>query len=191
MDAVAAELASGRSFDTLSLREVAKLGGIAPTSFYRHFHDMEGLGLALIEEHGMTLLSLMHRVREQAAEGRSVIRVSVETLFDYIFGNQGMARMILQESMSPQSAFRRAAENLLVTMSKDLADFLVWDADKRGVPLAHPRLAADSTVAILFTTGIALLDKPHEDRERYIEAAIVKVRMIMRGSEAMGQAQLS
>ena len=52
MDATAAELASGRSFDTLSLREVAKLAGIAPTSFYRHFHDMEGLGLALIEEHG-------------------------------------------------------------------------------------------------------------------------------------------
>ena len=54
MDATAAELASGRSFDTLSLREVAKLAGIAPTSFYRHFHDMEGLGLALIEEHGET-----------------------------------------------------------------------------------------------------------------------------------------
>ena len=32
MDAASAELASGRSFDTLSLREVAKLAGIAPTS---------------------------------------------------------------------------------------------------------------------------------------------------------------
>jgi AcrR family transcriptional regulator len=187
MDAAAAELASGRSFDTLSLREVAKLAGIAPTSFYRHFHDMEGLGLALIEEQAETLLTLMHRVREQTSEGRSLIRASVETLFDYIFGNQGMARMILQESMSRQSAFRNAAEKLLVTMSRDLADFLVWDAEKRGVPLGYPRLAADSTVAILFTTGIALLDTPAEDRDRHIEAAIIKVRMIMRGSEAMGQ----
>ena len=187
MDAAAAELASGPSFDTLSLREVAKLAGIAPTSFYRHFHDMEGLGLALIEEQAETLLTLMHRVREQTSEGRSLIRASVETLFDYIFGNQGMARMILQESMSRQSAFRNAAEKLLVTMSRDLADFLVWDAEKRGVPLGYPRLAADSTVAILFTTGIALLDTPAEDRERHIEAAIIKVRMIMRGSEAMGQ----
>jgi len=33
MAAATAELASGRSFDTLSLREVAKLAGIAPTSF--------------------------------------------------------------------------------------------------------------------------------------------------------------
>ncbi|MBT8091399.1 MAG: HTH-type transcriptional repressor FabR [Gammaproteobacteria bacterium] len=187
MKAAAAELGSGRSFDTLSLREVAKLAGIAPTSFYRHFHDMEGLGLALIEEHGETLLTLMHHVREQASEGRSLIRASVETLFDNIFANQGMSRMILQESMSQQSAFRPAAEKLLVTMSRDLSDFLVWDARKRGVPLGYPRLAANSTVAILFTTGIALLDMPEKERDRHIEAAIIKVRMIMRGSEAMGQ----
>lgn len=187
MDAATAELASGRSFDTLSLREIAKLAGIAPTSFYRHFHDMEGLGLALIEEQAAGLLTLMHSVREQASEGRSVIRASVETLFDYIFSNQGMSRMILQESMARESTFRKAAEKLFVTMSSDLADFLVWDAQQRGVPLSHPQLAANSAVAILFTTGIALLNARAEDRDRRIEAAIVQLRMIMRGAEAMGK----
>ena len=189
MDAAAAELASGRSFDTLSLREIAKLAGIAPTSFYRHFHDMEGLGLALIEEHGEGLLTLMHDVRDQASEGRSLIRASVETLFDYIFSNQGMSRMILQESMARESVFREAAERLFVVMSRDLAEFLVWDAEKRGVPMSHPELAANSAVAILFTTGIALLNRPEADRDRHIEAAIIKLRMIMRGAEAMGQAR--
>lgn len=187
LDAAAAELASGRSFDALSLREVAKLAGIAPTSFYRHFHDMEGLGLALIEEHGKTLLTLMHHVREQASGGHSLIRTSVETLFDYNFANQGMSRMILLESMSRHSVFREAAEKLFATMSRDLAEFLVWDAKKRGVPLGHPRRAANSMVAILFTTGIALLNRPAEDRGRHVEAAIVQLRMIMRGAEAMGQ----
>jgi AcrR family transcriptional regulator len=187
MDAATAELASGRSFDTLSLREVAKLAGIAPTSFYRHFHDMEGLGLALIEEHAAGLLTLMHSVRERASAGRSVIRASVETLFDYIFSNQGMSRMILQESMARESTFRKAAEKLFVTMSSDLADFLVWDAQQRGVPLSHPQLAANSAVAILFTTGIALLNTRAEDRHQRIEGAIVQLRMIMRGAEAMGK----
>ena len=188
MNAAAEQLALGRSFDTLSLREVAKLAGIAPTSFYRHFHDMEGLGLALIEEHGVGLLTLMHRVREQASEGRSVIRASVETLFAYIFSNQGVSRMILQESMAREGAFREAAERLYITLAKDLANFLVWDAQQRGVPLGHPQLAANSAVAILFTTGIALLNAPAEDRDRSIEAAIVQLRMIMRGAEAMGKA---
>ncbi|MCG8370893.1 MAG: HTH-type transcriptional repressor FabR [Proteobacteria bacterium] len=185
MNAAAAELASGRSFDTLSLREVAKLAGIAPTSFYRHFHDMEGLGLALIEEHGEALLDLMHRVREQASAGRSLIRVSVETLFDFILSNQGTSQMILHESRSRESVFRHAAEKLFATMASDLSEFLVWDANRRGVPLAHPRLAAVSTVAILFTAGIAFLNARAEDRDRHLEAAIVQLRMIMRGAEAM------
>jgi AcrR family transcriptional regulator len=187
MAAAAAELASGRSFDTLSLREVAKLAGIAPTSFYRHFHDMEGLGLALIEEHGQALLDLMHRVREQASEGHALIRTSVETLFDYFFSNQGMSRMILQESLSRESAFHDAAEGLFTTMSDDLAEFLVWDANNRGVPLANPKLAANSIVAILFTTGIALFNAPVEKRARHSDAAVIQLRMIMRGAEAMGK----
>ena len=187
MVAAATELKSGRSFDTLSLREVAKLAGIAPTSFYRHFHDMEGLGLALIEEHGDSLLDLMHRVRSQASEGHSLIRTSVETLFDYFFSNQGMSRMILQESLSPQSAFREAAETMFDTMSNDLAEFLIWDAKQRGVPLGHPKLAANTIVATLFTTGVALLNTPSADQDKHIEAAITQLRMIMRGAEAMGQ----
>ena len=187
MEAAASELRSGRSFDTLSLREVAKHAGIAPTSFYRHFHDMESMGLALIEEHGESLLELMHQVRSQASEGHSLIRNSVETLFDYFLSNQGTSRMILHESISVHSVFREAAEALLDTMSSDLAEFLVWDAKKRGVPLAHPELAANSIVAILFTTGIALLNTPAEDRDKYIESAITQLRMIMRGAEAMGK----
>ena len=77
------------------------------------FTTWTGLGLALIEEHGETLLALMHHVREQASGGHSLIRTSVETLFDYIFANQGMSRMILLESMSRHSVFREAAERVV------------------------------------------------------------------------------
>jgi len=188
MAAAAAELASGRSFDTLSLREIAKLAGIAPTSFYRHFHDMEELGRALIEDCRESLLELMHDVRQQASGGGSLIRVSVQTLFEYIVRNQGSSRMVLQESLSRNSPFRDAAQRLLVTMSADLAEFLSWDAKRRGVPLGHPRLAADSTVAILFATGIELLNTPVDERSRHVEETVTKLRMIMHGAETMGQA---
>jgi AcrR family transcriptional regulator len=187
LDAAAAELASGRSFDTLSLREVAKLAGIAPTSFYRHFHDMEGLGLTLIEQCGESMRKLIHDVLHQASNGRSLIRASVETLFEYFYSNQGMSRMILQESMSRQPEFRRAAERLMQTMSGDLADYLEEEARDRGVPLGNAQIAADSMVAILFTAGIALLDTPADERDRHVETAIIQLRMIMRGAEAMGQ----
>ncbi|MCP5092627.1 MAG: HTH-type transcriptional repressor FabR [Gammaproteobacteria bacterium] len=186
MAAATAELASGRSFDTLSLREVSKLAGIAPTSFYRHFHDMEGLGLALIEEHGEALVALMNDVREQATDGQSLIRVSVKALYDHMLSDQGTSRMIMQESTSPESVFREASEKLFLTLSSELADYLVREAQERGVPLGHPQLAANSLVSIMFTSGIALLNTPAEEQHRHIEAAIIKLRMIMHGAEAMG-----
>jgi len=38
------QLSADSSYSNLSLREVAREAGIAPTSFYRHFRDMEELG---------------------------------------------------------------------------------------------------------------------------------------------------
>ena len=38
-----------KGFSSLGLREVAKEAGIAPASFYRHFKNMEELGMALVE----------------------------------------------------------------------------------------------------------------------------------------------
>src|SRR5439155_23497205 len=46
----ALELLKEQSFSSLSLRQVTRAAGIVPTAFYRHFDDMEELGLALIDE---------------------------------------------------------------------------------------------------------------------------------------------
>ncbi len=186
LEVTAQALASGRSFDTLSLREVAKLAGMPPTSFYRHFHDLDALGLALIEDHRNALVSLMEDVRGQVANGQSLIRSSVEAVFEFIFDNQGVSRMIVQESMSPGSAFREASESVFLTMASDLSDYLEKDAEQRQVPIAYPKLAANAMLSIMFTTGIALLNSPQVDRDRHINAAVIKVRMIMHGAETLG-----
>jgi len=46
---VTLRLAAAHGFVSLGLREVSRAAEIAPTSFYRHFADMEELGRELIE----------------------------------------------------------------------------------------------------------------------------------------------
>ncbi|MEM1176345.1 MAG: hypothetical protein AAGI27_16240 [Pseudomonadota bacterium] len=186
IDVTAQTLATGRSFDTLSLREVSKLAGIPPTSFYRHFHDLNDLGMALIEEHRNALIVLMENVRGQFDSGQSLIRSSVEAVFEFISDNQGVSRMIVQESMSPGSPFRDASESVFLSMASDLADYLEKDAEQRQVPVGYPKLAANAMLSIMFTTGIALLHSPAVDRDRHINAAVIKLRMIMHGAETLG-----
>lgn len=43
VEAAFSQLSAERSFASLSLREVAREAGIAPTSFYRHFRDVDEL----------------------------------------------------------------------------------------------------------------------------------------------------
>ena len=62
-------MADGRGLDSLGLREVAREAGLAATSLYNHFPDMEALGLALIDR------ACFH-LRSSMAEGRrSMIEV--------------------------------------------------------------------------------------------------------------------
>ena len=77
-------LAQKKSFSNLSLREVAREAGIAPTSFYRHFSDMDELGLEMVDEAGLMLRQLMRQARKRIDAGGSVISVSVDTFFEFI-----------------------------------------------------------------------------------------------------------
>ena len=81
-------LSAEQSFANLSLREVAREAGIAPTSFYRHFKDMDELGLTLVDEAGLTLRQLMRQARKRIAKGGgSVVRTSVDTFMEFIGTN--------------------------------------------------------------------------------------------------------
>ena len=64
IDAAIGQLGESKSFASLSLREVSREAGIAPTSFYRHFKDMEELGLTLVDESGLTLRQVMRKGRQ-------------------------------------------------------------------------------------------------------------------------------
>src|SRR5690554_7398676 len=78
MDAALAQLSADRGFGSLSLREVAREAGIAPTSFYRHFAELDELGLALVDEGGVALRQLMRQARKRIVRDGSAISTSVD-----------------------------------------------------------------------------------------------------------------
>ena len=73
----------GVGFSGLSLREVARQAGLVPTGFYRHFPDMEALGLNIAAESCQTLRQMMREVRVRA-QGGAAVNESVRTLVVFI-----------------------------------------------------------------------------------------------------------
>lgn len=82
LDAALTLSTSGRSFSSVSLREVAREAGLVPTAFYRHFQDMEELGGDLVDQVAISLHHLLRSLREgYTIKAASKTRVSIERFY--------------------------------------------------------------------------------------------------------------
>ena len=166
IDAAFSQLSSERSFSGLSLREVSRQAGIAPTSFYRHFSDMNELGLTMVDEAGLTLRQLMRQARERIAKGGSVIQTSVETFMEFIDNNSNVFRLLLRERSGTSAAFRSAVYRENEHFIAELSEYLCR-ANKTSVEDA--RVQADALVTIVFNAGAEALDLDNHKRKELAE----------------------
>ncbi len=185
MDAALGQLNANRGFTSLSLREVAREAGIAPTSFYRHFADLEELGLALVDEAGVALRQLMRQARKRIARNGSAIETSVDTFMEYLSANPNLFRLLLREKTGISNQFRTAIraeiEHFVAELEEDLKRF----AALRGEPLSAPHLVAEAMVTLVFNQGADALDSNAADRQLVTEKLKRELRMILVGSQAM------
>lgn len=178
----ALRLSAEKGFSSLSLREVAKEAGITPAAFYRHFHDMDELGLALIDEVGLGLRQLLREARRSIDSGGSAVRSSIEAFIIYITENANLFRVLQGERQGASSAFRRALFSELGRFIEEIADDLERAAQKQSQILNDSGLAAEAIVAVVFTVGAEALDLPKHKRQELIERLIKEVKMILRGA---------
>ncbi|QUM75053.1 HTH-type transcriptional repressor FabR [Moritella sp. 24] len=171
-----------RSYSNLSLREVAREAGIAPTSFYRHFCDMEELGLTMVDEGGLTLRQLMRQARQRIETGGSVIKTSVETFMEFVEQNPNIFRVLLRERSGTSAAFRAAVTRELRHFGAELTDYIEVSS-KLSRDEATVQSAA--MVTIVFNAGAESLDLSNEERRALSERTIMQLRMIAKGAAVL------
>lgn len=124
----ALELIQGeQSFNSLSLREVARTAGVVPTAFYRHFTDMDELGLALVDEALRALRQMMREARSAPLPTSHLIRRSVKTYMHYVEDNRAYFYFLAKErfggSRSLRLAIRQGIQLFISELATDLARF--------------------------------------------------------------------
>lgn len=183
IDAALGQLSAERSFSSLSLREVSKEAGLAPTSFYRHFSDMNELGLTLVDEAGLTLRQLMRQARQRIAKGGSVIKISVQTFMEFIDDNANIFRLLLRERSGTSADFRAAVNREIHYFTLELADYL-QKANQLETGIAY--LQANAAVTIVFNAGADALDMTKSEQEQLLIDTIQQLRFIARGAAEFG-----
>jgi len=184
VDAAFNQLNAERSFSSLSLREVAREAKIAPTSFYRHFKDMNELGLTMVDEGGLTLRQLMRKGRQRAEAGGSVIRISVDTFMEVLESNPNVFRILLHERSGTSAPFRAAVAREIEHFISELTHYTEATA-KRSPELA--RAQAEALVTLVFNAGAAALDMKRVDRKVLADRLVIQLRMVAKGSEVLQQ----
>ena len=182
IDAALGQLSAERSFSSLSLREVAKEAGLAPTSFYRHFSDMDELGLTLVDEAGLTLRQLMRQARQRIEKGGSVVKISVVTFMEFLENNGNIFRLLLRERSGTSAAFRAAVSREIRYFTLELCDYL-QHANKLNAEVAY--LQANAAVVIVFSAGADALDVDKKERDDLAQRTILQLRILARGALAM------
>lgn len=180
----ALEISAKRGFSALSLRELTREAGVAPTAFYRHFKDMDELGLVLIDEVGLGLRQLMRQARQRAGKGPSVVQTSIDTFMDYVHANPNLFRLLLGERSGSSQAFRKALHSEIERFVGELTEDLERNPRR---PLSDAGLAAEAIVAVVFTVGAETLDLPAHRRPALTERIVKEIRIILRGAEALGK----
>ena len=172
-------LSDERSLTSISLREVARAAGIAPTSFYRHFKDMDDLGLTLVDEAGLALRQLMRQARLRIASGGDVIRVSIDTFMEFVFANSNVFRLLLRERSGTSTAFREAVSREIQHFVAELTDYICRHTK---LPLERSNLQAEAMVKLVFSTGAEAIDLPPEQQKQLSERLIKQLRFIAIGA---------
>tara|TARA_R110002072_G_scaffold89737_1_gene200923 strand:+ start:3900 stop:4511 length:612 start_codon:yes stop_codon:yes gene_type:complete len=179
-------LSPERVFSNLSLREVTRAAGIAPTSFYRHFDDMNDLGLALVEEAGLALRQLLRKARSRIKEKGTAIDTSVDTFMEYLVNNTNHFRLLLREHTGNSEEFRVAINLEIQHFVTELEDYL----KRRELYTKHQNTPneeavnalAEAMVTIVFHMGGLALDASKAHRDILASKAKLQLRMLLKGA---------
>jgi AcrR family transcriptional regulator len=168
-----------RSLSSISLREVAREAGIAPTSFYRHFKDIDELGLTLVDEAGLALRQLMRQARVRIASGGGVINTSVDTFMEFITANNNVFRLLLREHTGTSMAFRAAVLREIKHFNVELTDYTISNT---GLPYNIANLQAEAMVKLVFSAGAEALDASDEQKANVAERVKLQLRFVVNGA---------
>lgn len=151
---------SGQHFSSLSIREVTRQTGVVPTSFYRHFRDMDDLGLSLVDELSLILRQLMRQARENTTDATQMIRNSMEFYILQVDENRPFFVFLTQEMSGGSPAVRQAIRAELNFFANELVADLNRYRLLPHLPKDMLEIAAQLAIQIVVMATVELLDTP-------------------------------
>ncbi|WP_269532165.1 TetR family transcriptional regulator [Chitinimonas sp. BJYL2] len=162
LDATLELMANGRGFSAISLREITRQVGIVPAAFYRHFDDMDALGLALVEQVSTSFREAIRLVRRNE-EQHGAIHASVHIFVDYVLAHRQLFLFLAREQYGGSPLVRQAINAMQHHFITDLEADLAQSPKLEHLAQPDLEMLADLVVKTVFSTLPELVNPPDAD----------------------------
>lgn len=177
-------LVGERGFAALSLRELTRETGLTPAAFYRHFSNLDQLGLVLVDEAFGALGSMLREARAERTPPEHLIDASVDVLVRHVDAQRDHFRFLARELAGGDSTLRTAIRKELQLFRSELAVDLARLPYVRDWVTDDLYVLADLIVQTMVSTVAELLDLDPDDaagEAAVAEAARKKLLLIVLG----------
>lgn len=124
MEAALTLVGRGRHFASLGIREVTRQAEVVPTSFYRHFRNMDDLGLTLVDELGVVLRGMMREARANVLHADKLMDESVAIFVNHVQSNRNFFMFMAQGLAGESQAIQHGIRNEMQFFASELANDL-------------------------------------------------------------------
>lgn len=176
----------GRGFTSLSLREITREAGVVPAAFYRHFRDLDELGLALVEEGGVTLRRLLREVRRGRIAPKAMLQSSVEIYLRYVREQRLVFAFIAGERGGGSPVIRNAIRREEAHFAAEMTQDLMTIGTLPDLSLDTLQMICGLIVTTMLNAAADILDLPTEQPRReqeLIRNFVRQLRVIFLGAK--------
>lgn len=186
MEAALTLVGNGRHFASLGIREVTRQAEVVPTSFYRHFTNMDDLGLQLVDELALVLRRMMREARSNVVQAEKLMDESVAIFVSHVQANRNfftfMAQGLAGESRAIQQGIRNEMQFFASELANDLRN-LRLDEHLNDADLYMTCDLVVRTVAFSLTDILAVSPDDTQELNRIRQQTTQFLRLIFLGAD--------
>ncbi len=191
LDAALLLSTSGRAFSSMSLREMTRHAGLVPAAFYRHFANMDQLGLELIDQAALHLKGVLHQLGQAYLyQPNAKTKVSLDIFFQAVAHHPEPWIFLISERWGGSAALRLAIDREIQFLIDDLANDLGRVQTMQQIQQAQDRrMLAQFLIQLALDWAMGWIEirrriepgQQAEQRENFKTQALFQVQLLFRG----------
>ena len=176
--------AEKRSLLALGVRELGRMAGLNPNTFYRHFRNLDELSIAIIDEFAQDLAPALRMLRLSNLPADVVSKRTVEYVFDYARQHPEAFIIGVRELHGSSGVLQQAIRSRIRLVAQEMAEDVLATNGVPGITADMLEELAEPIVEQVFHRTLDYLEDPTR-RAELIRRTAHFIDALMTGAVAM------